>query len=970
MFPMLSSKLSSTLSSASIPRTVLFCLLAIFGLSAIPRTAHASTASTTTLTITASTQNVTLVAPQTIITLIASVAVGGSSVHLGQVTFCDATVPFCTDIHALGTAQLTLNGTATLRFVASLGNHSYKAVFLGTHNFSSSTSSPQSLAVTTGALASTTTITSTGGPGDYTLTATVTGTGTAPPTGNVSFLDTDNANYVLGKADLSVGAYGLSLLNKSTAPTTGSGSDSIVTADFNGDGIPDVASTSLSSGITIFLGNGDGTLTQIATGLLSSSSVGCITSADFNGDGIPDLAIGALPNDHVRILLGNGNGTFIVGPVLARDTDVIAMLAPVDLNGDGIEDLVGVDAGNNFVFILLGRGDGEFTEVTPHPATGQNPVIVAIGDYNGDGKPDLAIDNVFGPNRTLAPASLTILLGNGDGTFSSGTPVPVGIGPEGLVTADFNGDGKLDLAVSNIQSPATLEVLLGKGDGTFAAPVTNLRIDYLNTLAFGDFNGDKIPDIAAFEEVGTTAPQNVIVLIGNGDGTFNPVTGSDLAVPAEGAVADFNRDGLDDIAIANETTGITIMLSQLSSSATATVTSISPVGTGTHYIDASYPGDGSNLASLSTAIPLTAERVPTALSLGTNPSTTLTAGQPVILKSALTPHNAQNHEATGSVSFSNNGAALGNNAIASGTAALTTSALTAGADDLLAQYPGDTNFEPSSATLAASAASNTDLTLASSLNPAPALTPITFTAQLPANSGGTIVFSINGQTINTTPNGAGTATTTISTLTQGTYPVTASWFATGHALASQASLTQIITPPVAAPDFSITGPSSISFVTHYSGSSTLMLLSLNGFAANVSITCNPPLPINYSCTLKPSSVILAANSYALTTFSLQQDYSATNRPSSRHRIVLASLLPLTLLSLASLARRRRTILRTLLAFTFLVTFTTSLTACGPDHAIPATPPGTYPVSFTATGTNLGSSTPTVHTTIVDVIIKP
>jgi len=963
MFPNLSSICHRALALIA-KRTHILTILAALSLAAIPLPVLAST-SATTLSITVGSASVASVSPQTVITLTATVVAGSSPVNPGQVTFCDATTPFCTDVHALGTAQLTVNGTATLRFVPSLGSHSYKAIFLGTHDVTGSTSATQTVRVTVPATASSTTITSTGGPGDYTLIATVTGSGTTPPTGTVSFLDTDNANYVLGTANLTVGASGLGLINKSTTPTHADG-QAITTGDFNGDGIPDVAEVSSDGTLAVLLGNGDGTFTA-APSIPAGSFVLTITTADFNGDGKADLAVGSFANGSVNVLLGNGDGTFVRGPNLVDDDGLVAMLVPADLNGDGIEDIVGVDALKNRLFILLGHGDGTFSEVSTHPATGQNPVAVAIGDYNGDGKLDLAVDNVFDSNRLLNPVSLTILLGNGDGTFTPAAPVPVGIGPESIVTADFNGDGKLDLAVANIQPPATVEVFLGNGDGTFAGAVSTLPINYLNTLAIGDFNGDKIPDIATFEEVGTTAPQNVIALIGNGDGTFTNVSGSDLAVPNMGAVADFNRDGLDDIAVANETTGVTVMLSQLSGSATATVTGISPVGTGLHYVDANYPGDGSNLPSLSLTIPLTAQRVPTTLSLSANPSTNISAGESVALSSGLAPHNAQNHEATGSVAFSNNTASLGSSALSAGTATLNTSTLTAGSDALLAEYPGDTNFEPSSATLSVTTGNSTPaISLTSSLNPAPALTPITFTAQLPAGSGGTVVFAINGQNITTTPNAAGTATTTISTLTQGSYLITATWFAPGHALSAQASLTQVVTPTLAAPDFSLTG-TNITFKVLHSGTGDLELASLNNFAGNIAITCNPPYPANYTCTLQYSSVSLTAGSSSVFTFTL--NYSPTASVRTENKIFLAALFPLTLLSLIGLARKRSTPLRALLSLVLLAILATATTACGPDHFIPITT-GTFPITFTATGTSQGTNTPITHTVTINATIVP
>jgi hypothetical protein len=1064
-------------------KTLLHMLAAICAFATAEQQALASATTTTTLAITANGAPASSVSPGTVVTLTASVTSAGTSVAPGQITFYDASAPSCTDIHLLGTAQLTVNGTATVRFVPGPGSHSYKAVFLGTHNFTGSPSLPESLSVATVASASTTTITSSGVPGNYTLTATVTNATNIPPTGTVSFLDTDNANYVLGTGLLSIGPSSLSLANGPTYPT-GELPGSILTADFNGDGILDIAVVAFDSlgtyvpgSITILLGNGDGTFTaapNIATGTFPC----CLATADFNGDGIPDLVVGSLVDGTVRILLGNGDGTFVTGPSIINGTfaDVNA-LAAGDFNGDGNEDLVGVDAQTDTVFVLLGHGDGTFAELPARPATGDNPVVIVVGDFNGDGKLDLAIDNIFAPNSKLTPTTLTILLGNGDGTFTPAPPVPVGIGPESLVTADFNGDGKLDLAVANIQPPANVMVLLGNGDGTFAGPVSTIPIIYLNTLTVGDFNGDGKPDIAAFEEVGQTAPQNVYALLGNGDGTFATATGgSGNIIPTNGVAGDFNGDGLWDIAVPSEYGGVTIFLSNTTGPATATVTNISPVGMGIHYVDASYPGDTNNTPSLSGLIPLVAEPVPTTLALSTNPSGSVAPGQLLTLTATLTPDLAQNHNATGTVTFSSNGSALGTGSISNGIATLSTSTLPAGSDPLLAAYSGDTNFDPSSAsasgtvntlstlpstailtvvpassvfgspvTLTATvsatnppgpsvptgtvtftyntstnpanitlgtvnlnagvasfttttlpvgedninctysgssiyspatcvnqpASAGPALTLSSSLNPAPALAPITFTAQLGSgNSGGTIVFAINGQNIPTTPNAYGTSIYTISTLTAGTYPITATWFASAHALAIQASLTQVVTALIPVTDFSLTG-SSITFPFDHSATGNLQLTSINGFAGNVAIACIPPFPPNYTCTLQHSSISLTSGLSTVFTYTLSPSFTASATPSHpvnrSTRIVLASLFPFTLVSLLGLSRKRRTHLRTLLSLTLLAILATATTACGPDHFIPITT-GVYPLTFTATGTDQGTSTPITHTLTINATI--
>ena len=306
------------------------------------------------------------------------------------------------------------------------------------------------------------------------------------------------------------------------------------------------------------------------------------------------------------------------------------------------------------------------------------------------------------------------------------------------------------------------------------------------------------------EEVGQTAPQNVTTLIGKGDGTFSTVLAGDGSiVPVFGITGDFNGDGLDDVAVSAEYGGVTIFLSGTGGTSTASVTNISPVGTGIHYVDASYPGDGVYSSNLSNTVPLVAEQVPTALTL-TNPASA-SFGQQVTLTATLAPDLAQNHNATGIVSFSSNGAVLGSGNISNGAATLATSALPIGTDTLSASYPGDTNFAASSTT---------------------------------------------------------------------------------------GSITVVATDP---PDFSLTG-TNITFPVFHSGTGDLELASLNNFSGTIAITCNPPFPPNYTCTLQYPSISLTPGLSSVFTFTLSPTTVASNHPSQRShahrpRLILPDKLP-------------------------------------------------------------------------------
>jgi hypothetical protein len=210
-----------------------------------------------------------------------------------------------------------------------------------------------------------------------------------------------------------------------------------------------------------------------------------------------------------------------------------------DFNGDGFLDLVAPNFLDNTVSVFLGNGDGTFGPQEVIPA-GNFPVSVTVADVNGDGKPDLLIAN-------KGNASVSVLLGNGDGSFQPERTFAVGRRPGGVAVADVNGDGKLDLAVSNYRD-GTVSVLLGNGDGTFQAQQTYTVGSGPGKVEAADLNGDGIPDLITPNYADATAS----VLLGRGDGTFRPqLTFAVGRSPYEVAVADFNGDGRPDLAVSN-----------------------------------------------------------------------------------------------------------------------------------------------------------------------------------------------------------------------------------------------------------------------------------------------------------------------------------------------------------------------------------------------------------------------------------
>ncbi len=596
------------LISASV-RAAILALTAAFFCSALH--AQARNATATTITVTSGGSAASSVSSGAVVTLTASVQAGAAAVTPGQVAFCDASATYCTDIHRLGLAQLTSAGKATLIFRPGIGSHLYKAVFLGTNTEMGSSSSVATLTVT-GQFPSVTTMQSTCCLNPYTLTATVAGIVDSPsapaPTGTVTFPDTSYSSTSLGSASLGAATAGLGFVENAIAGSY-NGSNAMAAADFNGDGIPDVALTSGLSGssVAIYLGKGDGTFNPVSATLATGQNPEGIVVADFNDDGIPDLAVSSIDAKTVTIFLGKGDGTFPTSSTITLSEAPIALVTG-DFNGDGIADLAVLT--NNSVIVYLGKGDGTFSQVATTTAV-SSPAGIAAGDFNGDGITDLAVpDNANG--------TITILLGNGNGTFTSSS-VSVGTGVQfgGIAAADLNGDGKMDLAVSDYGvNGAGGSILLGNGNGTFQTP--QQVSEYISgAVAVADVTGDGIPDLVT---------GGGLVLLGKGDGTFSagvPIWSTGSFDSGSVAIADLNGDGVPDIVEPEDTGGFAAALSQPTETATATLNNVTPAGPGPHEVEASYAGDTTFTGSSSGTTNLAVEAATPVLSVSAGTYTTV-----------------------------------------------------------------------------------------------------------------------------------------------------------------------------------------------------------------------------------------------------------------------------------------------------------------------------------------------------------
>jgi len=349
----------------------------------------------------------------------------------------------------------------------------------------------------------------------------------------------------------------------------GSSPFSVAVGDFNGDKKPDlVVANSDDNTVSILLGHGDGTfLPQVK--YVTGNRPTTVAAADFNGDRQLDLVVTAANDSAVSVLLGNGDGTFqgqVEYPVELNDQ----YLAVADFNGDGRPDIAtsnyGADYFGGSVSVLLGVGNGTFLPQATY-AAGVNPFGIMAADFNHDGKMDLAVSDNNGW------FGVSILLGNGDGSFQSPGWYATGRNPRMGAIGDFSADGNLDLAVGNCIDNS-LSVLMGDGQGHFASPLNFATGDTVQSVASGDFDRDGKIDLVT---PGQTS-NGVSVLLGNGDGTFqSPAFYAAGSTPFGVAVADLNGDGAPDVVITNFTgASVSVLLNSFHGTTVSLIASLNP----------------------------------------------------------------------------------------------------------------------------------------------------------------------------------------------------------------------------------------------------------------------------------------------------------------------------------------------------------------------------------------------------------
>ena len=804
----------------------------------------------------------------------------------------------------------------------------------------------------------------------------------------------------------------------------GTNPNSVATGDFNGDGNLDLAIAtsncpsypSCGAGtVSIVLGNGDGTFqapSHFSTG--TATDPYAVAVGDFNGDKILDLAVANYATNTVSVMLGVGDGTFPTHadyPVGSEPTSVVIG----DLNGDGKLDMVVSNFHTNTVSVLLGNGDGTFKPAVSY-TTGNGPTSVALADFNGDRKLDLVVVNE-------TDNDVSVLLGNGDGTFKSGVAYPTGVGgnPLSVAVGDFNGDHSIDLAVADFQTQE-VSVLLGNGDGTFQTVKAYPSGANPSSVVMGDFNGDGKIDLAMTSTPLGSAPGNLVsLLLGNGDGTFGAPTVFGTGSQAySAAVGDFNGDGAADLAVANGISNtVSVLINSqgskmtvtssanpslyrqsvtLSTTVGASVTGVpAPTGTVTLKNGSTVLGSGALVGGLfsvtTSSLPTGSDSI-TAVYSGDSrfqphtvalTQTVQMASTTTLLTSSANPSDGQSvtftatvsstttGTPTGNVTFLDGSTNLGSSALnGSGSAAFSTSTLSMGTHSITAAYAGDSNYKSSTSpamsqvvqkestttTLTSGSSSSGNLTLTATVKPGTAGAP-----------SGTVNFMDGtNQLGNSTLNGSGIATLSISTLSGGSHSISAAYVGDGNFDASTSSAISVMADfTLAASAFS---PSSVT--AGQSATSSITVTPSNGFnMAGVTFTCSiaPAVTPAPTCSVGSISTSGTATATVSTAGARAALSPAEGTRSAGMLLAFGLLIPALLLGTSGKGAEQRKKLLSFVGMFLLLGVCVFQSACGGGGGTSTggnptgTPPGAYTVTVTGTANGIQ------HTAVVSLTVK-
>jgi hypothetical protein len=778
---------------------------------------------------------------------------------------------------------------------------------------------------------------------------------------------------------------------------------SVVAANFanHSDGTTDlVTANSGGNSVSAIVSNGNQTF-QTRTDFDAGTTPRAVATGDFNSDGVPDLVVtnsncANFPScgpSTISILLGKGDGTFQGPASYSTGTDTYPYYVVVgDFNGDKIADIAVANYATNTISVFLGNGDGTFQSHIDTSTGGEEPTSIATGDFNGDGKLDVAVTNFYTNN-------VSVLLGNGDGTFTpaSGSPYAAGNGPISVAVAEFAG-GQIDLVVVN-ETDSTAGVLVGNGDGTFKPQSqhptysTGSGGNPLSVVA-GAFSGVGSLDLA----VADFLTQEVSVLLGNGDGTFQAVkyyaTGN--ANPSSIVFADFNGDGNLDLALTSTPLGsapgnLVSLLFGIGNGTFKAATSSTLFGTGSEAYSAvvgDFNGDGAQdvvvANGVSNTVSVLLNTQGTAMSLVSSGNNS-PYGQSVTLTTTVAASVSNGMGApTGSVTVMNGSTVLGFGNLANGQYSVNTSTLPVGTNSLSAVYTSTNGYQKHTVGLTQTVQkAGTTTALTSSPNSSTLNQPVTFTATVSPNTSGqptgTVAFTDGTTPLGSPALSGGIATLAISTLAIGTHNITAAYSGDGNFNVSTSSVVNLVVAAAPAPDFSLSSsPTSLSVAPGASGQSTITISPSGGLnPSTVALTCSISTTLSPAPTCSLGAISVANNTgtsmLTVATTGAQAALAPAPEHGSRWLLALGLLMPAMLLGAASFnTAGRRKFLGVCLIF-LAMSGCLLQAACGGSGSNstpppttktnPSTPAGTYTVTIT------GNASGEQHTTSVSLTVQ-
>jgi len=593
--------------------------------------------------------------------------------------------------------------------------------------------------------------------------------------------------------------------------TCGGNPSFMAVGDLNNDGAPDfILMDGQPIGFVAFINEGKGSGSYAAAESYLSGGSGGVVVADFNRDGNADVA-----SADGSVYLGNGNGSL---HFMSKASLGGVEVQSGDFDHDGIPDLAaavecvpsGCSGGGELV-IALGNGDGTFQSPTAFASGGFYPESLTVGDFNGDGNLDIALANNCTDVSCSTGGSVSVFLGNGNGTFNLLSTIATITGfPTSIVSGDFNNDGIVDLVAAgalDFDSDQPVNTLLGIGNGNFQSPTVFYPGDYegISGVAAGDFNNDGILDLTvAYGNTCSDCDGHGRYLYGIGDGTFTDGQVIETAggPPASVVAADFSGGGTLTPAFANRCDDPLDCPNGSIMNVSASDFMLLFLGVGDFNNDG-YPDLVGSLqfdSGVSIALNIGATSAATTTAISPTAPQTLSDSQPITF-TAQVQHTGPGTP-TNDVEFLDNGVVIGSMPIGSnGQASFTTSTLAGGPHFVLALYQGDSNFGPSNSlgvhVTVTKATSTTTLT--SSVNPSLLGKPVTFTATVSSSAGtptGTVQF-LNGTTVLATVQlNSGTAKFTTHHLPTGSNSITATYSGDSNNTAStSAPLNQIVLEP-------------------------------------------------------------------------------------------------------------------------------------------------------------------------------